>query len=97
MVGRFHVVGMLGRVGHNMLKAGEMVAGCRVDFDSAKACNGCGGYVGLALDYVLCSCLKPRILLSGDSRSFVGDSVVRLDIVLASILWLAFVGLDKVG
>ena len=92
MVGRFHVVGTLGRVGralgvgHNMLKAGEMVAGCRVDFDSAKACNGCGGYVGLALDYVLCSCLKPRILLSGDSRSFVGDSVVRLDIALSIIL-----------
>ena len=53
MVGRFHVVGMLGRVGRNMLKAGEMVAGCRVDFDSAKACSGCGGYVGLASDYVL--------------------------------------------
>ena len=34
VVGRLDVVGTPGRVGYNMLEAGEVVDGCTVDLDS---------------------------------------------------------------
>ena len=81
----------------SMVGAESMADGCTVDIDGALYCSCCGGCADTASDCSPYNSSIPRNLLDGGSSCFVGDSMVRLYIVLAIILLeLVAVAVDEV-